>query len=86
MCQINLSNRAKIELKNLGCNHKRFLRLGVNTHFENQNYTALIDCSINESDEILLDSNGIKVISYASNAPLLEGVTIDFDSEFIFHK
>ena len=86
MCHISTSKRASEELKKIGCNAKRFLRVGVGTQSKTLDYTALIDSSLNDSDEIIIDSNGLRVVADASNIPFLEGVTIDFNSGFTFRR
>jgi len=86
MCSIEVSPQAKKELKKLGCDKHRFLRLCVRKRRKNPDYLAFVDSTLRESDEILIDSGECRVVSDVNNVPMLDGVKVDFGSSFVFNR
>jgi iron-sulfur cluster assembly protein len=81
---ISISNIARIELKQMGVGGSEFMRISVVPGgCSGMSYSASIDSSLGEADELVYDADGLRVISDKGSALYLDGLQIDFSDDLI---
>jgi hypothetical protein len=79
MCDILLSKKAKRTLQAIGCTRDRFLRLSSKPKIN-----ACLDTKLYPTDEILLDTPEIRVVSSTTDINALDGIRIAFEPSLTF--
>ncbi len=81
---ISISNKAMSELKQMGVGALQFMRISVVPGgCSGMSYSASIDSSLGEADELVYDAGGLRVVSDKVSALYLDGLQIDFSDDLI---
>lgn len=81
---INVSDRAVEQLKKLDIGSEKFLRVSVvSGGCSGMTYSAVIDSELDESDEILFDKDGVRIVSEFKSMLYLDGLHIDYSDDLI---
>jgi iron-sulfur cluster assembly protein len=81
---ITVSANAVDQLRKIGLEEGRFLRLGVKPGgCAGTAYDAFIDSEKKPHDEIVYDQDGLKIVTEALYKHLFDGLTIDFSDDLI---
>ena len=79
-----VTEKAKSKLLGLGLDQERFLRLGVRPGgCAGMTYDAVIDDSLEEGDQVVYESDALRVVSDASNIVYLDGLNIDYSDDLV---
>lgn len=81
---IAVTEKALQELRDMDLAENAFMRIGVvGGGCSGMTYSASIDTELNESDVVLYDENGIRVVTSSDSVALLNGLTIDYSDDLI---
>jgi iron-sulfur cluster assembly protein len=81
---ISISDRAKEELKKMDVGEGKFLRISVIPGgCSGMTYSAAVDETRKDTDEILFEDTDISVVAEAGTDMFLDGLTIDFSDDLI---
>ncbi len=81
---ISISNKAMDELKQMGVGDTQFMRISVVPGgCSGLSYAASIDSSLGETDQLVYDADGLRVVSDKVSAMYLDGLQIDFSDDLI---
>ena len=81
---IQLSDKAKQELVNLEATGENFLRISVvSGGCSGMTYSACIDNTLSDSDQVLFEESLVRVIADERSAGYLDGLQIDFSDDLI---
>jgi iron-sulfur cluster assembly protein len=81
---INVSDRAVEQLKKHDIGPKKFLRIAVvSGGCSGMTYNAVIDTELDESDEILFEKDGVRIVSEFKSMLYLDGLHIDYSDDLI---
>lgn len=81
---IEISQKAKNELRNLDAGGENFLRISVVPGgCSGMTYTAAIDNSISDQDQTVFEDGDLRVIADNGSAMFLDGLQIDFSDDLI---
>lgn len=84
MLNIKISDRALAELKHLGAENEAFLRVSVIPGgCSGMTYSANLDSTMREGDELVFQSGGVRLVSDAKSASFLEGLKIDYSDDLV---
>jgi len=82
--QIEVTDKAKGKLQELGLNAERFLRLGVKPGgCAGMSYDAVIDDEMSENDKVAYESDELRIVAGAESVEYLEGLKIDFSDDLV---
>ena len=82
--QIQISEKALSELTRLGVGGEHFLRLRVIPGgCAGMTYSAAIDSSLAEGDEVVTRQGDIRVVADAGSTMFLDGLEIDYSDDLI---
>jgi hypothetical protein len=81
MCDILLSKKAMKTLKSIGCTRDRFLRLS-----SSPDVNACLDTQMHPTDEVLLETPDLRIVSSATELNALDGIRICFDPALTFSR
>lgn len=81
---IAVSERAKQELTKLEATGENFLRISiVPGGCSGMTYTAAIDNTLSESDQVLFQDGSLRIIADGGSAMFLDGLQIDYSDDLI---
>lgn len=81
---LNITDKARGQLKNLDVSIDNFLRLGVEAGgCSGMSYQAVIDNNATALDIVLYQDEEIKVVSDQQSRQYLEGITIDYEDDLV---
>ncbi len=81
---IELSDKAKQELRSLEAGGENFLRISVVPGgCSGMTYSAAIDNSISDADQTLFEDGDLRVIADDGSAMFLDGLQIDYSDDLI---
>ena len=81
---ISISNKAINELKHLGVGGSQFMRISVVPGgCSGMSYAASIDSLLGDTDELVYDADGMRVVSDKVSAMYLDGLQIDYSDDLI---
>ncbi len=81
---IQITEKAKVELRKLEVGGDHVLRINVVPGgCSGMTYSAAVDDQVNDQDEVLFDTDNIKVIAESGNEVFLEGLEIDYSDDLI---
>ena len=82
--KIEVTEKALEELRGMELAEQAFMRIGVMPGgCSGMTYSAAIDTELDESDVILYDRDGIRVVTTGESVTLLDGLTIDYSDDLI---
>ena len=81
---LNVTDKARGQLKNLDVSTSNFLRLCVGEGgCSGMSYQAVIDDASTPLDIVLYQDDEIKIVSDAASRHYLEGITIDYEDDLV---
>ena len=81
---IEVTDKAIAELRGMELSDAAFMRIGVTPGgCSGMTYSASIDTELDADDVVLFDQDGIRVVTAAESAPMLDGLTIDYSDDLI---
>ncbi len=81
---LNITDKARIQLKKLEVSQSNFLRLYVGDGgCSGMSYQAVIDDNATPLDVLLYNDEEIKVVTDQSSRQYLEGITIDYEDDLV---
>ncbi|MFT5474193.1 MAG: iron-sulfur cluster assembly protein [Candidatus Promineifilaceae bacterium] len=81
---IDVTEKAKSKLLELGLDDERFLRLGVRPGgCAGMTYDAVIDDTMEDGDQVVYQSDALRVVSDQANVVYLDGLKIDFSDDLV---
>ncbi|MCS6771514.1 MAG: iron-sulfur cluster assembly accessory protein [Kiritimatiellae bacterium] len=81
---IYISDKAKAELIKLEATGPNFLRISVVAGgCSGMTYSACIDNTLSDTDQILFEENGLRVVADPHSAMFLDGLQIDYSDDLI---
>ena len=81
---IQISERARQELTRLGATGENFLRISVIAGgCSGMTYSAGIDNSLSDTDQVLFQDGGLRVVAEGGSALFLDGLQIDYSDDLI---
>ena len=79
-----VTEKAKAKLLDLGLDEERFLRLGVRPGgCAGMTYDAVIDDTLEEGDQVIYESDKLRVVSDAANIVYLDGLKVDYSDDLV---
>lgn len=81
---IQISDKAKNELRNMDAGGENFLRISVVPGgCSGMTYSAAIDNTVGEDDQTIFEDAGLRVIADNGSAMFLDGLQIDYSDDLI---
>jgi iron-sulfur cluster assembly protein len=81
---IQISDKARQELLRLEASGENFLRISVIPGgCSGMTYTAAIDNSLSDGDQVLYQDGELRVVAEAGSAMFLDGLVIDYSDDLI---
>ena len=81
---ISISAKANQELRQLGVGGENFLRISVVPGgCSGMTYYAGIDSTLGEEDEVVFDSEGLRVVSDRGSVLYLDGLQVDYSDDLV---
>jgi len=81
---IQISNRAKSQLLELGAGGTRFLRIAVvSGGCSGNTYSAVIDDALDENDELVYQEGDLRAVADRQSARYLAGLEIDYSDDLV---
>lgn len=81
---IRVTDKALAELRRLGAGGEQFLRVSVGPGgCSGMTYTAAIDNTLKEGDEVIVERDGLRIIADAGSILFLDGLRIDFSDDLV---
>lgn len=81
---ISISDHAVSHLRDLGLGGPKFLRIGVTPGgCSGMTYSASIDSTLNEGDEVVLEQGDIRLITDAGSSLFIDGLEIDYSDDLV---
>ena len=82
--QVSVTEKALKELRRLGVGSSQFLRSKVVPGgCSGMTYSAAIDTTMGEGDEIVYDQDELRVVADSSSILFLDGLEVDFSDDLI---
>lgn len=82
--QITVSESAIRQLRDMGLDEGKFLRLGVKPGgCAGMSYSAVLDENETENDETVYENGPVRVLAHTRFLPLLDGLSIDYSADLI---
>ncbi len=82
--QVSVTEKALKELRRLGVGSSQFLRIKVVPGgCSGMTYSAAIDTTMGEGDEIVYDQDELRVVADSSSILFLDGLEVDFSDDLI---
>jgi iron-sulfur cluster assembly protein len=82
--QIQISEEARAKLLQLGLDGTKFLRVEVVPGgCSGMTYDAFIDDTLTNGDEVVYESDAVRVIVDALHAPSVAGLSIDYSNDLV---
>lgn len=82
--KLNITDKARIQLKNLEISANNFLRLCiVEGGCSGLSYQAIIDNNPTALDVVLYEDSEVKIVTDKPSQGYLEGITIDYEDDLI---
>jgi len=84
MLAIDISSKAKSELRKLGVGAENFLRISVVAGgCSGHTYSAAVDSTLSENDHVVYQDGDLRAVADAQSAMYLDGLAIDFSDDLI---
>lgn len=81
---IQVSDKALVELRRLGADAEQFLRISVVPGgCSGMTYTAAIANTLKEGDEVIVEQDGLRIIADSGSILFLDGLRIDFSDDLV---
>ena len=81
---IQISDKAKNELRKMEAGGENFLRISVVPGgCSGMTYSASIDNTLSDSDQVMFEETDLRVIADQGSAMFLDGLQIDFSDDLI---
>jgi iron-sulfur cluster assembly protein len=81
---IQITDKARRELKKLGAEGDSFLRITViSGGCSGMTYSASIDSTLNQNDQVIFQDNGLRVISDPDSTHFLSGLEVDYSDDLV---
>lgn len=81
---IQVTDKALAELRGLGAGEEQFLRVSVVPGgCSGMTYTAAIDNTLKEGDEVIVEQDGLRIIADSGSLLFLDGLRIDFSDDLV---
>ena len=81
---IQVTDKALTELRRIGAGGEQFLRVSVVPGgCSGMTYTAAIDNTLKEGDEVIVEQDDLRIIADSSSLLFLDGLRIDFSDDLV---
>jgi len=81
---IQISDRARSELRNLEAAGPNFLRISVVPGgCSGMTYSACIDDALSDEDVVLFEGDGLRIVSDGGSSMFLDGLEIDYSDDLV---
>ncbi len=81
---IEVSERARTELRRLGVGAGRFMRIGVTAGgCAGTTYAATLDDELGAEDRVVFEADGLRIVAAGEEADKLAGLQIDYSDDLV---